>query len=140
MELCCSAWELAFSFSRLSALFPCRVRVLDPFFPDKTNEPTLEVENPKMVLIVGAVGFGLNIISMLFLHGESSFKYPEEFSRLIVGADHGHGHDHGHSHGHSHSQDHSHSHSHDEAGENSDSIRMEDEKVSLIYSRRLGRS
>lgn len=29
----------------------------------------LEVENPKLVLIMGCVGFGLNLISVLFLHG-----------------------------------------------------------------------
>lgn len=29
------------------------------------------VENPKMVFILGCVGFTLNILSALFLHGES---------------------------------------------------------------------
>ncbi|KAJ5701822.1 hypothetical protein N7488_009370 [Penicillium malachiteum] len=43
------------------------------------------VEEPKLVLIMGCVGFGLNLISILFLH------------------DHDHGHGHGHDHGHSHS-------------------------------------
>lgn len=48
------------------------------------------VENPKLVLIIGAVGLGLNIISVVFLH------------------DHGHGHDHGgHGHSHSHSSENS---------------------------------
>lgn len=28
------------------------------------------VENPKMVFILGCVGFTLNILSALFLHGE----------------------------------------------------------------------
>ena len=32
--------------------------------------PQIEVENPKLVLIIGGVGLGLNIISVLFLHGE----------------------------------------------------------------------
>ncbi|KAJ5088346.1 cation efflux protein [Penicillium angulare] len=40
------------------------------------------VEQPKLVLIMGCVGFGLNIISVLFLHDH----------------DHGHGHDHSHNH------------------------------------------
>jgi hypothetical protein len=31
----------------------------------------LEVDNPKLVLIMGCVGFGLNLISVLFLHGMS---------------------------------------------------------------------
>ncbi|KAJ6008092.1 hypothetical protein N7540_012068 [Penicillium herquei] len=47
------------------------------------------VEEPKLVLIMGCVGFGLNIISILFLHDHS----------------HGHGQGHGHDHGHSHSQE-----------------------------------
>ncbi|KAH8429389.1 cation diffusion facilitator family transporter [Aspergillus melleus] len=40
------------------------------------------VENPKLVLIIGSIGLGLNIISVLFLHEH----------------DHGHDHSHGHSH------------------------------------------
>jgi hypothetical protein len=31
----------------------------------------LEVENPKLMLIMGCVGFGLNIISGIFLHGQN---------------------------------------------------------------------
>ncbi|BCS28138.1 cation diffusion facilitator family transporter [Aspergillus puulaauensis] len=47
---------------------------------------TLEiVDDPKLVMIVGCVGFGLNIISVLFLHEHDH------------GDGHGHGHDHGHS-------------------------------------------
>ena len=59
-----------------------------------------EVENPKIVLIVGSIGLGLNLISGIFLHEH----------------DHGdgHGHGHGHSHGHSHEHSSEHSHSHDE--------------------------
>ncbi|KAJ5368475.1 cation efflux protein [Penicillium cataractarum] len=59
-----------------------------------------KVENPKFVLIMGCIGFGLNLISILFLH------------------DHGHDHGDGHSHGHSHGNDHSHSHGTD-SGEGS---------------------
>ncbi|CAI6341092.1 unnamed protein product [Periconia digitata] len=40
-----------------------------------------EVESPKLILIVGSIGLGLNIISAVFLH------------------EHDHGHGHGHSHG-----------------------------------------
>ncbi|KAK8134434.1 hypothetical protein PG984_006446 [Apiospora sp. TS-2023a] len=59
------------------------------------------VENPKLVLIIGGVGLGLNIISALF-----------------VGHDHA-GHDHGHGHGHSHGEhDHgSHDHDHEHGDE-----------------------
>ncbi|KAJ5143016.1 uncharacterized protein N7515_001803 [Penicillium bovifimosum] len=39
------------------------------------------VNNPKLMFIVGCVGLGLNILSVVFLH------------------EHGHGHDHGHDHG-----------------------------------------
>ena len=47
------------------------------------------IDNPKLVLIVGCIGLGFNIISAAFLHEH----------------DHGdgHGHDHGHTHGHDHS-------------------------------------
>ncbi|KAJ5929613.1 hypothetical protein N7454_006563 [Penicillium verhagenii] len=41
------------------------------------------IEDPKLVLVIGCIGLGLNIISVLFLHE--------------------HGHDHDHSHGHDHS-------------------------------------
>ncbi|KAK5998650.1 Vacuolar zinc transporter ZRC1 [Cladobotryum mycophilum] len=51
------------------------------------------VEKPKLVLIVGCIGLGLNLLVMSFLHE--------------------HDHDHGHGHGHSHSHGHSHGHSHD---------------------------
>ncbi|KAK7948737.1 uncharacterized protein PG986_009623 [Apiospora aurea] len=61
------------------------------------------VENPKLVLIIGGVGLGLNLISAVF-----------------VGHDHA-GHDHGHGHGHDHgSHDHDHDHGdepHDHANE-----------------------
>ncbi|KAK8086515.1 hypothetical protein PG994_001489 [Apiospora phragmitis] len=58
------------------------------------------VENPKLVLIIGGVGLGLNLISAVF-----------------VGHDHA-GHDHGHGHGHSHGHDHdSHGHDHDHGDE-----------------------
>ncbi|KAI1267122.1 cation efflux protein [Xylariaceae sp. FL1019] len=46
------------------------------------------VENPKLILIIGSVGLGLNILSAIVLY--------------VTGHDHGehnHGHDHGHNHG-----------------------------------------
>ncbi|KAJ5286706.1 cation efflux protein [Penicillium angulare] len=61
------------------------------------------VEQPKLVLLMGCVGFGLNIISVLFLHGEFFFSYSSHiqvntkcFSFLFIDHDHGHGHDHSH--------------------------------------------
>lgn len=57
-----------------------------------------EVENPKIVLIVGCVGLALNLISGIFLHEH----------------DHGDGHGHSHSHGHAHEHSSEHAHSHDE--------------------------
>jgi zinc transporter 1 len=57
-----------------------------------------EVENPKIVLIVGCVGLALNLISGIFLHEH----------------DHGDGHGHGHGHGHAHEHSSEHTHSHDE--------------------------
>lgn len=67
-----------------------------------------EVENPKIVLIVGCVGLGLNLISGIFLHEHDH------------GDGHGHSHDHGHGHGHGHGHSHGHgyasehAHTHDE--------------------------
>ncbi|KAK7981129.1 hypothetical protein PG989_013586 [Apiospora arundinis] len=64
-----------------------------------------DVENPKLVLIIGGVGLALNLISAVFVghdHGGHSHG-------------HGHGHDHG-SHGHDHDHDaesHDHAHKHD---------------------------
>lgn len=44
-----------------------------------------EVEDPKLVLIVGAIGFGLNIISILFLHGKIFRRTAERFDLLTIG-------------------------------------------------------
>ncbi|KAL5360403.1 cation efflux protein [Aspergillus floccosus] len=48
-----------------------------------------KVEQPKLVMIIGCVGFGLNLISVMFLH------------------EHDHGDGHGHGHEHDHDYDHS---------------------------------
>ena len=48
--------------------------------PKNANQG-LDVENPKLVFIVGCVGLGLNMISALFLHG--MFIHAEEESRGI---------------------------------------------------------
>lgn len=75
------------------------------------------VDNPILVLIMGCVGFTLNLLSATLLHE-------------LHGHDHGHGHGHGHghnhsdgeqhdhaeNHGHMHDHDHSHSHVNVEAG------------------------
>jgi len=45
---------------------------------------TIAVENPRLVLIIGSIGLGLNILSATLLHEHHSH--------------HGEGHDHGHSH------------------------------------------
>jgi hypothetical protein len=42
----------------------------------------LEVENPKLVLIMGCVGFGLNLISVLFLHGMNYAVFPRLLTSL----------------------------------------------------------
>ena len=54
-----------------------------------------QVENPKLVLIIGSIGLTLNLISAVFVHEHDH------------GDGHGHGHQHGHQHG--HGNDHSHS-------------------------------
>jgi solute carrier family 30 (zinc transporter), member 1 len=64
------------------------------------------VEDPKLVLIVGGVGLGLNILSAAFLghdHGHGGHDHGHG------GHDHGHGgHDHGHGLGHGHAHSHNH--------------------------------
>ncbi|GES58037.1 metal ion resistance protein/transporter [Aspergillus terreus] len=47
-----------------------------------------KIEQPKLVMIIGCVGFGLNLISVMFLH------------------EHDHGDGHGHSHGHDYAHEH----------------------------------
>jgi solute carrier family 30 (zinc transporter), member 1 len=49
-----------------------------------------------LVVVIGAIGLTLNIISILFLHG-TSIRYQE---LLFTLAEHDHDHDHGHGHGH----------------------------------------
>ncbi|KAL5360142.1 cation efflux protein [Aspergillus floccosus] len=63
------------------------------------------VENPRLMFAMGAVGLGLNLVSVVVLHGDHS---------------HSHGHGHGHGHGHSHSSktadeslQHTHTHTHE---------------------------
>ncbi|KAJ5934426.1 cation efflux protein [Penicillium verhagenii] len=73
------------------------------------------VEEPKLVLIMGCVGFGLNIISVLFLHDH----------------DHDHGHGHGHGNGHGHGHDHSHENS--DSAENGASVSLVDEKQLTFF-------
>ncbi|KAI1089579.1 cation efflux protein [Rostrohypoxylon terebratum] len=56
------------------------------------------VDNPILVLIIGCVGFALNLLSVTLLHE-------------LHGHDHGHGH--GHSHNHSEGEQHDHAENHD---------------------------
>lgn len=45
----------------------------------------LGVENPKMVFILGCVGFTLNILSALFLHGESEPSvWEKNWSDVVI--------------------------------------------------------
>lgn len=39
--------------------------------PQSNASEQTEVEKPKLVFIMGAIGFGLNIISILFLHSNN---------------------------------------------------------------------
>ncbi|KAI0888806.1 cation efflux protein [Annulohypoxylon maeteangense] len=57
------------------------------------------VDNPVLVLIMGCVGFTLNLLSATLLHE-------------LHDHDHGHGHGHGHSHSHSDSDEHEHAENH----------------------------
>ncbi|KAJ5892870.1 hypothetical protein N7504_009561 [Penicillium tannophilum] len=98
------------------------------------------IEDPKLVLIIGCIGLGLNIISVLFLHehghdhghdhgpptiedGLSPISDDDQDS-ISKHHDHkhvhseklstvsAHCHDHGHGHGHAHEHDHGHGHGH----------------------------
>lgn len=63
-------WELAFSCSRLSGL--CHFNVsfeIREYGVIWKLTLVIGVENPKLIFIMGCVGFGLNILSVLFLHG-----------------------------------------------------------------------
>ncbi|KAF9087010.1 hypothetical protein BGX29_001095 [Mortierella sp. GBA35] len=56
-----------------------------------------EIEDPKLVLIVGGIGLACNLLGLVLFHDH---------------AGHGHSHGHSNSQGHGHSHSHSHSHSH----------------------------
>jgi zinc transporter 1 len=51
----------------------------------------LDVNNPKMMFIVGCVGLGLNLISAIFLHGMVLVSRISHLKLTIL--EHGHGHD-----------------------------------------------
>lgn len=44
----------------------------------------LEIEKPKLVLIMGCVGFGLNLISVLFLHGMDCRSSSADFGLKLT--------------------------------------------------------
>jgi hypothetical protein len=73
MESCYLDSGSVYSYSLLNGL--SRWRVSQPFLSIFENSVAdypscVVVEDPKLVMIVGCVGFGLNIISVLFLHGK----------------------------------------------------------------------
>ncbi|KAJ6119010.1 metal ion resistance protein/transporter (Zrc1) [Penicillium samsonianum] len=75
------------------------------------------VDDPKLVVIIGCVGFGLNLISLTFLHGH---EFDEGFTEHDHDRDHGGDeHDHGHTHGQDHGHDH-HEHEHERGDHDSD--------------------
>jgi zinc transporter 1 len=69
MESYYSVWALASSCNPSSGLFLCKVSISSANIAIGDANSIQEVENPKLVLIMGCVGFGLNLISVLFLHG-----------------------------------------------------------------------
>lgn len=62
------------------------------------------IEDPRLVMIVGCIGLGLNIISAAFVHEHHGHDHS-----------HGHGHEHGEAHSHDHGHGHEHAHDHGEA-------------------------
>ncbi|KAH8764323.1 cation efflux family protein [Diaporthe sp. PMI_573] len=63
------------------------------------------IEDPRLVMIVGCIGLGLNIISAAFVHEHHGHDHSHG----------GHGHDHGETHSHDHEHSHEHGHDHGEA-------------------------
>lgn len=73
-----------------------------------------EVENPKLVLIVGCIGLGLNILVMSALHGKSSCCLMiDDTAEIYLEHDHSHGHSHSHARTHDDNQVHHDSQSHE---------------------------
>lgn len=72
MEFYCFHLGLAHSCSQLSGSSDWRVRSPAIIVKYNTDYCHSVVEDPRLVMIVGCIGFGLNIISVVFLHGESS--------------------------------------------------------------------
>ena len=107
-----SDWASAFSCSPLNVLSNLRVRHTFLTYPTKgasTDQfDSAEVEQPELVMIIGCVGFGLNLISVMFLHGASScFSCIVWVIDLWAVTEHDHGDGHGHGHEHDHDYDHS---------------------------------
>ncbi|XP_004364604.2 hypothetical protein CAOG_01736 [Capsaspora owczarzaki ATCC 30864] len=65
------------------------------------------IAQPMYVIIVGCIGFAMNIIGLALFHG-----HGHGHSHGGHGHGHSHGHSHSHSHGHSHEHKHGHSHEH----------------------------
>lgn len=68
MECSCLRWELVFSCSPLSVSCSYSVGVLSAVLQTTLNYMA-DIQQPKLVLIVGAIGLTLNLISATFLHG-----------------------------------------------------------------------
>lgn len=68
MVFSCSHSESVFSYNLLNDLSLYSVSLLCSTFGSNADLD-LGIEDPKLVLIIGCIGLGLNIISVLFLHG-----------------------------------------------------------------------
>ncbi|PON22466.1 hypothetical protein TGAM01_v208747 [Trichoderma gamsii] len=86
------------------------------------------VDQPKIVLIIGSVGLGLNLLVLSFLHGKLNPKSSSWLCGKLTCGLSEHDHDHGHSHEHGHEHD---AHEHDldldrNSGHRQETLREED--------------
>lgn len=61
---------------------------------------SVEVSNPKLMVIVGSFGLLSNIVGLFLFHGKSDIVFLSCVIKPLCLAEHGHGHSHGHSHSH----------------------------------------
>lgn len=62
-------WVLVYSYNLSNDSFPWRVSFIASLMDEETANRPVEIEQPKLVVIIGCVGLGLNILSVCFLHG-----------------------------------------------------------------------
>lgn len=101
----------------IASCFFIMIYALERFFELQTNH--VDVSKINMLMIVGGVGLGINLIGVIIFSSASN---------------NGHGHGHGHNHSHSHSHGHGHNHENDHENENS----SENKNIRAIFLHVIG--